>query len=403
MKKFTILGLSLMVGAAASAQLDIVKDVERTIKGDNVDYAAAKAALQPALTNDETKGLAQTWFVAGQIGFKHYDALYLQKQLGQPVDGKVEGAALISGYENMMKALPLDSVVNEKGKVKTKYSKDIVNDIVGHYNDFYTAGFNCYNAGDYDGAYKVWDIWVNMPKNESLGKKAPQAPADTLVGQIIFNQGIILHEANDFSKSLAKLQEALKLGYTKKVTYDYAISAAVQTPNMEMVAKLSEEAYPVYGKEDPKYLQLMINYRIEKSQYEEAKKMLDEAIAANPDDAQLYNIMGILYEAQKDNDTALKYFRQSIEKDPKMAQGHYNIGRKVSEQAYAINDASGNLSQAEYENVYKTKMVPLFNEAAKHLEEALRLDANIRDAIRYLRNIYYNLKDEENLKRVEAL
>lgn len=403
MKKSCIFGLCLLAGVTASAQVDLVKNVERTIK-DGGDLAAALEEIQPALTNDESKGQAKTWFVAGKAAFDLYDNLYAKKTIGQDVDGKQAGEAIVKGYEYMMTALPLDTIVDAKGKIKTKHSKDIAKTISSHYNDFNTAAVLCWEAKDYQGAYNAWNIWVNLPNNKSLGKSAPAAPADTVVSEMVYNMALAAWQMENIPLALEEMQRAKSMGYVKKNLFDYAISLAAQSRNNELVYQLAEEAYPLYGKEDPKFLQLMINSRIEKEKFDEAKTMLENAIASEPNNAQFYNIMGILYDAQKDNDNAIANYRKACELDPEFAQGRYNLGRKLCEKAYALSDAASNVSQAEYNKLLETEINPLFREAAGHLEAAYSIDPdNGSDAIRYLRNVYYNLHDEENLKRVEAL
>lgn len=62
------------------------------------------------------------------------------------------------------------------------------------------------------------------------------------------------------------------------------------------------------------------------------------------------------------------------------------------------------MTQAEYNKIKEEQIFPLFREASTYFEKAYELDSeNMGDALRYLRNIYYNLNDEANLKRVEAL
>ncbi|MDE6309475.1 MAG: hypothetical protein K2L81_04695, partial [Muribaculaceae bacterium] len=124
MKKLSILAMCVAATFSAYAQMDVVKEAEGKTKGMTPDYAQALEIIKPALTNEATKGLAQTWYVAGKAAYGNYDKMFANKTLGQDVDDKSMGHSLIDGYEYMMTALPLDSVTDAKGKVKTKYSKD---------------------------------------------------------------------------------------------------------------------------------------------------------------------------------------------------------------------------------------------------------------------------------------
>ena len=159
-----------------------------------------------------------------------------------------------------------------------------------------------------------------------------------------------------------------------------------------------------YGKEDPKFIQLIINGYIEKQDYAQANAMLDEAIANEPGNAVYLNLKGVICESQKDNETALEYYKKATELDATLASAHYNYGRKLCEKAYSISDSSAELSQAEYNKVRAEQIDPLLRLAAEQLEKAFQLDEdNQRDALRYLRNVYYNLGDDENLKRIEMM
>ena len=58
-------------------------------------------------------------------------------------------------------------------------------------------------------------------------------------------------------------------------------------------------------------------------------------------------------------------------------------------------------SPKESEVFFNEKIKPLFLEAADYLERAYNVDNNNTDALRYLENVYYNLRDEKNLEDVQ--
>lgn len=402
MKKLGFLGMCLLAIASASAQNNVVKEVERTIKGSAPNYAEARTMLTPALTNEESKNAAYTWYVAGKLEFGCYDDLFAKKTISQEVDGKEIGNALINGYNYFITALPLDSVPNEKGKVKPKYSKDIVKSISSHYNDFNNAALYMWEAKDYEGAYTAWDIYLSLPNNPAF-KSNLAVPHDTIMCELAYNQALAAWKADRLDSALVAFEKAHAMGYNKKNYYDYAISVAVQRGNNKKVYEIASEGHKAFGKEDNKYISLMINGHIENKEYDKAMATINEALAADPTNGELYDVMGIIYDSQKENDKAMECYKKAVELNPEFARAQYNLGRKICEKAYAISDNSSTLTQNEYMKVRDEQIFPLFREAAVYLEKAYELDENQVDALRYLRNVYYNLGDEANLKRIETL
>ena len=99
-------------------------------------YQNAINKLKPALTNDETKEDAETWYVAGKIAYSKYDKYRAMQTIGKSIDEKAMGSIILEGYDYMQNALKFDSVpekdkngtikINKNTglpKVKTKYSE----------------------------------------------------------------------------------------------------------------------------------------------------------------------------------------------------------------------------------------------------------------------------------------
>lgn len=418
MKKLAILGFCLLaVAGSASAQKNLVKEVEGKAKGFNADYAAARKALAPALTNPETKDDAQTWYVAGTIEFGEHDNLFGLKQVGKEADGPTMGNDLINGYEYFMTAFPLDSVaevdkngnpkLNKDGspKIKTKYSKDMAKKIAAHHNDYLNAGQLLWDAKDFDGAYKAWSIYTSLPTNPSLGEDAPKAPADSVMGQLYYFSGLAAWQAEKLPEALAAFDKAIALDYSDPALYDYAISVAAQSQDNDKVVELANIANNKYGATTSKYLTIIINDKINNEKYAEAKSLLEQAIAVSPDNPELYDVLGILYQNQKDLENARVNIAKAVELDPTYAKGNLDLGRVIYAQALAIDESDEvkGLSQADYNKVRAEKIDPMLREAAPYLEKALNDENTQSDAQRLLRSLYYSLGDEENLKRVEAL
>lgn len=404
MKKISILGLCLVAGLTASAQTSLVKEVERGMKSSIGDYPKLVEQLKPAMTNPETKDQAYTWFVAGKGGFDFFDNQQAMMQIGKDVNKKNIGQAIVDGYGYLITALPLDTVVNEKGKVKTKYSKDILKLISSHYADFNNAGVYLWEAQDYKGAYNAWELLFTIPQNPLLGENAPAAYPDSTLCDIAYNQALAAWQFEDFNAALKAFDKSIKYGYNKKNVYDYAISVAYQLQDNAKMAYYASLAYPLYGAEDSRYIGYMINDKIQNKQFDEAQAMLEKYIADDPDNGQLYYVLGVLYENKEDKATALQQYKKAVELDPNNAQAYLQLGRMTYVLAGQKDEEANTLSTAEYNKAREEVIDPILREAASYLEKAYELDPeNMHDALANLRSIYYNLNDAANLERVEKL
>ena len=269
-KTISFLALAAVTAMAATAQQAVVKEAERAYKGGK-EAAEVVKIITPAFSDPTTAQAAQTYFIPGAASYKEYDHLLGLKQFNKlPENGdKKMGQLLIQGFDYFTKAFPLDSIPDAKGKVKPKYSKEMVNTIVGHFADYTNAGADLWNAKDYEGAYRCWDIFCSIREIPAAVKalKANNAmQPDTVFGEIAFNQALAAWQCNKLPEALAAFGNAKKLGYNKKGLYDYAIAVATQLKNDDVVLAYAEEAIPLYGKEDPMYISQVANYYLQNKQ-----------------------------------------------------------------------------------------------------------------------------------------
>lgn len=390
MKKFTILGLCLAVGLGATAQNSLVKEVERSAK--NAEFSDVLKQMEPAFTNPETANQAAPYYIVGKAGLDQYDNSLGRQSLGQQVDELKMAQSLLGGYEYLMKALPFDSLPDAKGKVKPKYSNNIVSSVAGHYSDFQRAGVYFWEAKQFNKAYDAWEVFVTMPNDVRLGKNAPKAFPDSIVQSFIFNQGLAAYNEGDKERALDKFIQAKNCGDAKKTVYDYALSIAIEMNKQDTVLALAQEARPKFGAEDNSYLRYIINYYNTKGDGETALKYVDDAIAENPKDAELYNFKGFLKEYKELNDEATELYKQAAELEPDFALAQYNYGRMLYNKALIIADQT---PQSEYAKVRRETLIPLYNQAKEILENAMKNvgdNGDLEDRIeRVLENVNYNI------------
>lgn len=404
MKKhlFLLTAATLCCSSFAFAQMDVVKAAERAQK-EKKSAAEVVQIITPAFSDPETAELAQTYYIPGKAYFAEVDKFIGLQAFGQlPENGdKTMADDLLGGYDMFMKVLPLDSVPDVKGKIKPKYSKDVINVIAGHSNDYLNAGSTYYNAQDFDNAYKAFGIYTTIYDDPRFAGKAA-ATADTIVGLIYFYQGTSAALGGNDDNAMKAYEKAKAKGYLKKELFDNAIGVAFKNKNNDQVLAWAKQANELYGADNANYIGNIIDVYLMDKQYDKANAAIDEAISINPANSQYYFIKGVIYNYQDDRADAIAMYKKALELNPENVQALTRLGISLCDEAYAVNDAAPtSLSTSESEAYFNEKVKPLFIEASGYLEKAWELDNDNMDALRYLDNIYYNLRDEAKQKEVQ--
>ncbi len=407
MKKMSLIGAMLLVGTiGASAQADLVKEAEQGFKSakDYPSYRKVIDTMTPAFTNEVTKSDAKTYFLPGKAGFKVYDNYIIARSLGQEVNPVEMGNALLDGYGYFLKAFEYDSLPDAKGKIKPKYSKDMINEIVGHVNDFDQVAVGFWQAHDFDGAYNAWEALLDIPSNPRYKKSNIKAYPDSTVANIRFNQGLAAWQAQKLDKALQAFDRSIALGHSNPQLYEYAYSVAYQAGDSANMQRYAEEGLKKFGTEDPRFLQWTVNGYILHKEYDKAAKMLQDAIAADPNNAAYHLSLGVLAESQNNIDEAIKEYTLATKLNDKDAQAFLNLGRALAEKYDALDQATGsNMSQADYNKYAAETLNPILKQSAEAFETSYKINEEMTDALRYLKNIYYRLNDNTNLERVNKL
>ncbi|MDE6628230.1 MAG: hypothetical protein K2K36_02545, partial [Muribaculaceae bacterium] len=245
---------------------------------------------------------------------------------------------------------------------------------------------------------------TTLPDNPVFAKAGLKAPADSIIAEVYYNMGIGNSLVQNNEAALKNFKDAIAKGFTQKNAYDYAISAASQLQKPEEMAAIAEQAYAIYGKEDSRYIGFMINNLIDKKEYNKADALIDKYIAEDPNNAQLYFVKGVLLDSEEKPAESMAVYKKALELDPNNANVLMQYGYKLYQQACDRDqNESANMSNEQYNAFRANTIDPMLKEAAGYLEKAYELDDNLSDARQVLRSIYYNLKDEDNLKRVEAM
>ena len=392
------------------AQHLLVSQAKKDIAGLTMtvdSYNKAFNKLKPALSNDETSNQAETWALASRIKLELFDKYMDNRRVGKKIDVKAMGHSLIDAYDYSLVALKLDTIriMNKKGepdidkktkrpKVKTKYSKDVVNRLVEHHDNYRLAGSELYNGKDWDGAYKAWDYFCQMANRSDDPR---WIKPDTIVAEVRYYQGIAAWQKTDTIDAVRLFSVARHSGFNHKEAYDYALVCLNDLGNEAEVVKLAWEAFIKFGTSDSQYIRILINDFISREDYSGANDLIDEAMEANPDDDELLNLKGLVIESKENIYEAFPYYQRCIELNDSNASGLFNVGR------YFYNKA---METRMNSNLYGKKLAnlvnPMYREALPYLEKSYAINPRNRDLVNALRDIYYKLGEADKLQAIEA-
>ena len=411
MKKIAIILITVVaVAFHVTAQHQLLAQAKKDISGLTMtvdSYNKAFNKFKPALTNDETRNRAETWALANRIKIELYDKYMDNRRVGKNIDVKAMGHSLIDAYDYSINALHLDTihVLDKKGqpvidkktkrpKVRTKYSKDVVNRLVEHHDNYRIAGSELYNVKDWDGAYKAWDYYCQMAARTDDPR---WAKADTVVAEVRYYQGIAAWQMTDTIDAVRLFSIARHSGYNHKEVYDYALVCLSDLGYEEEVVKLAWEAFLKFGTSDPQYIRILINSYLSREDFSGANDLLDDALEASPNDDELLNLKGLVIESKESIYEAFPYYQRCIELNDSNASGLFNVGR------YFYNKA---METRQNSRLYGKKLAdlvnPIYREALPYLEKSYAINPNNPELVNALRDIYYKLGEADKLQSIES-
>ncbi len=402
MKKLSLFSACLLAGLTVSAQQAVVKDAEKAMK-DGKSFEEVAQIMAPATQNPETKDQAITYFIPGKTAYKIYDDMLGKKQFGLLKEGDelVMAKNLLGGYDYFLKAAARDTVITEKGKVKTKYSKEIYNTIAGHYNDYNFVALDFWNAKDFKNAYRAWEIFLTIPENPRLAKDVKVYPDSTLA-QVYYNQALAAWQADDFAAAVKSFRGSIAKGNTKKDVFEYAVAVANNAKDEDAMLEFATKGNELYGKEDPSFINNIINIYIMKEDYETALQKLDAAAAADPNNAQYIALKGLIYTKKRDNATAEELYRKSLSIDADNSLANLYLGATILEKAGQAQDNFNDRSGGNFAKYKSENVDPLLRESIDYLEKAYKLDKNNRGiCLSFLEQAYYILGDQAGMDSVK--
>ena len=397
MKKTLIMAALVLISAGCFAQKANVKKAKNLALQETPDFSGARAAINEALSNDETKDLADTWYTAGLIGYQELSKENEKTYLGQARDEKRAGEAVVESFDYWMKAADLagQKVLDKKGNEVLADKKTyalLQKKVLEYYKNQELVKYGIYlnDQRDFATAYGVFQRHLSIPElsltqNEKLQKEMPK---DSIYDQYKYYTAIFAIQAEMHPEAIAVLEEMKDGNYEAITVNQFLYQEYVNVQDTANYVRVLQNAVVRFPQE-PWFLQNLINHYIFSGQEQEAINYLEQAIAREPNVAQYHLIKGNLNENQKNYEAALADFDRALAIDPTMADAEAGKGRVYYNQAVKMNEDAALIADAKEYKKALEEMNAMFRQSMPFFEKAHELAPDNRDYMITLRGLYY--------------
>lgn len=395
-----------MLAIGVAAPIFAAPNTPVTLAKKSKDLSEARSLIQQAINDPQYNQQAETYYVAGIIELDAYDNGFKTKMIN-PNDPSASvdamGQALFNAYNYFLKALPLDSLPNEKGQVKPKYSKDILNKIKGHQGDFFDMAAAYYNDKQYyPQAYNGFLIYSDIPTE--LITNDPSIVNPEQIATSYFNAGLAASQGGATEASAEAFHKARLAGYAQPEATIYEIACwqtiAQQDESradeaQQHILEAAQAGIDQFGLEQEIFLNNLINSLVNEGKTDEAINKLNNLIDQNPDSPNLYGLRGYVYDRLENDDLSEADYRKAAS----LPTADFETLKNASNKLYRVgaaklnslegNSPETNAAREEIKNNY-------FLQAQQYAQKANEMQPgdpyiqNILDSIDYALTTFFN-------------
>ena len=332
-------------------------------------YADAKALVEQnlgSMANDAEKAKAYNHLV--ELSMKQFNDQQSIIQMNQitkkndPVDMEAmnEGAynALVAAQE----CYKYDQLPNAKGKIAPKYDNNAER-VWNARIQLVSAGDDARTKNNTTLALKYWNAWFNSESSPLFNKIPAEKKAEPYKEQVAFLGAWLSKENKDMAQALKYCDVAMNSDEYKKQALNIKLEVLKgDLKTHEDSLKYINNLKDLYANDAKNEILLdnlnsmFASMRMDKEQLE----LLDNALAADPNNLVALADKGMYYIAKNDADNAIKNLKKALEIKPENGAVMVYLGACLNVKASNLQDPNGR------------KVV--YQEAIKYLDKAKELD-----------------------------
>lgn len=372
--------LTLAAAAAlhtASAQNSAVTNAILFQKQGTLDKA--RTEIDKAITNEKTSGKAKTWYTRGEV----YEGM---------VTSPIYGKALTAGegdkiaMESYRKAIELEGKDSEFGKQATAKLEGLSKNAYGM---ALNAGVESYNAKNYDEAIKAYrQAQQYMPQDTTAYLYAAYAA----------------EAKQDYASAKQEYGKLQAMNYKSPQMYERMLQIAREEKNDAEAAKVLQQALQAYPNRKAFMLE-ELNTELSAGRGAQAIGKIEKAIAADPNNASLYAVLGSVYDQSKQSDKALTAYKKAVELDPKNFDAQFNVGVYYFNKSADILKTVNKMNLATYQKQGKAQEAEAkkyVQQAVPYFEAASAINPSDRGTLSALQKSYTQLGRTADAEKINA-
>ena len=406
MKKGLILAVAVLMSAGCFAQKNpLVKKAKSYMMAETPDFSAARVAIDEAI---EAAPTAETYYWAGMIGYQELTQENYNQMMGKGADQAKAGFAVEESYKYWLKAdeLATETVLDKKGRevmADPKTHSNITKKMLEYYKQQELVKYGIYlnEQRDFEGAFQAFKMHVEMPDLAMMQdpKLQKEMPRDTTYIQYKYYAAIFAVQSERHEDAIALLEQ-LKDGDYEAISVNQFLYQ--EYVNLKDTAKFVEtlQNAVVRFPGEPWFLQNLINFYIYSGQEQVAVDYLAQAIEREPNVAQYHLIKGNLNENLGHYDEAMADFDNALKLDPTLADAMAGKGRVYYNQAVKLNEAAALISDNKAYKKALEEMNEVFRKSLPFFEEAHRMDPQDRSYMQILKGLYYRFHMDADYERI---
>ena len=377
MKRIVILvGLSILISLGSYAQKN--KRTSAYMYNQNGQFDKAKEAIDEACKHEKTIHDAKTWLYAGEI---YYNIAALSPEAAALMNLDEPDAAMKS-YEALKKAKEYD----EKGAYKDEISIYLANLT----NQFYRQGGMAFQDGDYPAAIDNFKIAYNIAEVDGR--------LDTIAA---FNIGMAGVLGNDPAASAEYLEKCVQANFEEPriyMFYNRAVKQLGDTARAHEILKLGRERFP----NELSLLLETAQLYLERGENDKLQSILLEAVEKDPENANLFFLLGKTYDDEGNVEDAMKYYQQAADVNPNFFEAYYNMGAIYVNKAATMQAEANDLplDQVDEYAILTEEANENLAKAVPYLEKSLEINPEDAPTIAALKEAYARLKMTDKLEKM---